>query len=222
MERLNKPARPRLLSDIQEIESEVSKSPYDGPPGNPLSSTEQQHSAANSPQPLIQAGNDHQESTLPSLNILPSSLPKKPPPAAASGFIANGLRPPKYPSYKAPRQFQQSSKPAMDSPSASAPASLRAERSDYSSSSPSSGEYYDASLVRASSASDILLISPSPAERNTAVSQTSSASDVNITSPPNFEHSRELYTSDHQRSVQTGKMNRKHLSYLGLPSVGQN
>jgi hypothetical protein len=225
MESLNKSGRPRLLSDIPEIDSEVSQSQHAGPPGSPHSSTEQQDSAANSSQPLVPAANDDGKSSLPSPSTLPSTLPKKPPPPAASSFIARGRRLPRrirYPFLKVPRELQQFTKPAMDSPSASAPPSLRAERPVDYSSSPSSGDCGGASLARASGASDILSISSSADEGNIPVSHTSSESDIHITSPPIFNHGREPYTSDYQPAVQTGKLNRKHVSYLSLPRMGHN
>ena len=229
MESLNKSGRPRLLSDIPEIDSEVSQLQHAGPPGSPHSSTEQQDSAANSSQPLVQAAaaddDDDGKSSLPSPSTLPSTLPKKPPPPAASSFIARGRRLPRhhrYPFLKFPRELQQFSKPAMDSPSASAPPSLSAERPVDYSSSPSSGDCGGASLARTSGASDILPISSSADERSIPVSHSSSESDIHITSTPIFNHGREPYTSDYQPAAQTGKLNRKHLSYLSLLRMGHN
>ena len=227
MESLNKSGRPRLLSDIPEIDSEVSQLQHAGPPGSPHSSTEQQDSAANSSQPLVQAADDDDDgkSSLPSPSTLPSTLPKKPPPPAASSFIARGRRLPRhhrYPFLKFPRELQQFSKPAMDSPSASAPPSLSAERPVDYSSSPSSGDCGGASLARTSGASDILPISSSADERSIPVSHSSSESDIHITSTPIFNHGREPYTSDYQPAAQTGKLNRKHLSYLSLLRMGHN
>lgn len=227
MESLNKSGRPRLLSDIPEIDSEVSQLQHAGPPGSPHSSTEQQDSAANSSQPLVQAADDDNDgkSSLPSPSTLPSTLPKKPPPPAASSFIARGRRLPRhhrYPFLKFPRELQQFSKPAMDSPSASAPPSLSAERPVDYSTSPSSGDCGGASLARTSGASDILPISSSADERSIPVSHSSSESDIHITSTPVFDHGREPYTSDYQPAAQTGKLNRKHLSYLSLLRMGHN
>jgi hypothetical protein len=189
MESLLTIRRLQQLSDITEIPDEI----LDPEP-------ERDNRLGNS------AGGPSQARVLDSHNLYQNPSPGRPPPTSLNNHSLRSAR------HNLLESLLPFSHPAMDSnPSASAPASLRAERSDVQTPSPTAGRSCNVSITRSSSATDIPLTTPAilpPSVTSSPVHPRSASSSV--VGNPTESRSRQVdRPAGLVPPVQTGTMNRK-------------